>query len=102
MVNSNTFGAASGAGGVHSSGEPEVSRVLGCSIFGFLGSVSNIMFLGTSVLCILGITISDYPFGIFKPFLCKKQFCFPFPPYMRCVIMQITLSGEQKLYDEYP
>ena len=101
VVNSNTIGAASGAGSAHPSGAPEVSRVLGCSIFGFLCSVSNIMFLETSVLCILGITISDYPFGIFKQFLCKKQSCFPVPPYMRCV-MKITLTRVQKLYNEYP
>jgi hypothetical protein len=53
VVNSNTIGAASGAASVHPSGAPEVSRVLGCSIFGFLCSVSNIVFLGTTALCIL-------------------------------------------------
>ena len=53
VVNSNTIGAASGTGSAHPSEVPDVSRVLGCSIFGFLCSVSNIVFLGTTALCIL-------------------------------------------------
>ena len=52
VVNSNTIGAASGAGSAHPSGAPDVSRVWGCSIFGFLCSVSNIVFLLTTGLCI--------------------------------------------------
>ena len=53
VVNSNTIGAARGAGNVHPFGAPDVSRVRGCSILGFLCSVSNIVFLGTTALCIL-------------------------------------------------
>ena len=53
VVDSNTIGAASGTGSAYPSGAPDVSRVWGCSIFGFLCSVSNIVFLGTTGLCIL-------------------------------------------------
>ena len=52
VVNSNTIGAASEAGSTHPSGAPDVSRVWGSSILGFLCSVSNIVFLGTTGLCI--------------------------------------------------